>query len=267
MLDKQENGSSGTKIRRFFHNFFSFDNLLITPMLIIMVVIMVAVFSGGLKKESPSGTNPTNITESIITTKENTTKEETTEKAVQESTAEISTVETSTTKTYTTEKETIKQTTISEQTTETKKTTQKEPDTTIKSQYPSNFGSFKSYTDYRCLSRSSAQWKLQEQAYTDENGLRKIGDAYLVAMGSYYGTTLSTTYQVTLSSGNSFTVMLCDSKADRHTDANNQVCSSNGSVIEFYVESDKMPSIVRQMGSVGALSQFSGSIVSIEKTA
>lgn len=267
MLDKQENGSSGTKIRRFFHNFFSFDNLLITPMLIIMVVIMVAVFSGGLKKESSPGTNPTNITESIITTKENTTKEETTEKAVQESTTEISTTEIDTTKIYTTEKETIKQTTIPEQTTEIEKTTKKEPDTTIKSQYPSNFGSFKSYTDYRCLSRSSAQWRLQEQAYTDENGLRKIGDAYLVAMGSYYGTTLGTTYQVTLSNGNSFTVMLCDSKADRHTDANNQVCSSNGSVIEFYVESDKMPSIIRQMGSVGALSQFSGSIVSIEKTA
>jgi hypothetical protein len=41
---------------------------------------------------------------------------------------------------------------------------------------------------------------------------------------------------------------------------------ANGSVIEFYVEADKMPSIVRQMGSVGALEQFSGSIVSIEKT-
>ena len=130
-----------------------------------------------------------------------------------------------------------------------------------------SFGRFKSYTDYRMLSRSSAQWKLQEQAYTDENGLRKIGDAYLVAMGSYYGRTLGTTYQVTLSNGNSFTVMLCDMKDDRHTDANNQVCLSNGSVIEFYVDTDVMPSIVRQMGTVGALEQFSGSIVSIEKIA
>jgi hypothetical protein len=84
-------------------------------------------------------------------------------------------------------------------------------------------------------------------------------------MGSYYGTTLGTKYKVTLSSGNSFTVMLCDFKDNRHTDANNQICLSNGSVIEFYVDSGAMPSIVRQMGSVGALSQFSGSIVSIEK--
>lgn len=130
-----------------------------------------------------------------------------------------------------------------------------------------SFGRFKSYTDYRMLSRSSAQWKLQEQAYTDENGLRKIGDAYLVAMGSYYGRELGSTFQVTLSNGNSFSVMLCDMKDDRHTDANNQICLSNGSVIEFYVDTDVMPSIVRQMGTVGALEQFSGSIVSIERIA
>ena len=129
------------------------------------------------------------------------------------------------------------------------------------------FGRFKSYTDYRMLSRSSAQWKLQEQAYTDENGLRKIGDAYLVAMGSYYGTALGTKYQVTLSNGNSFTVMLCDCKADCHTNGNNQVCTTNGSVIEFYVDTDVMPSIIRQMGTVGALDKFSGGIVSIEKIA
>lgn len=149
-------------------------------------------------------------------------------------------------------------------------TTEKNIESTAQSQpqvQSSNFGRFKSYTDYRMLSRSSAQWKLQEQAYTDENGLRKIGDAYLVAMGSYYGKTLGTKYQVTLSSGSSFTVMLCDFKSDRHTDAAHQVCTTNGSVIEFYVDTDAMPSIVRQMGSVGALDKFSGGIVSIEKIA
>ena len=61
--------------------------------------------------------------------------------------------------------------------------------------------------------------------------------------------------------------MLCDFKSDRHTDGNNQVCTTNGSVIEFYVDTDVMPSIVRQMGSVGALDKFSGGIVSIEKIA
>lgn len=251
MLDRQENGSSGNNFRRIFHRIFSNDNLLVIPFLIIVIAIMITVFSGGLKKDFPAGAETTSITENITTTKENT--------------PEI------TTETSSSEKGEKLTSTISQSTTieETIPLTEEITDFTQvqKPQYPSGFGAFKSYTDYRCLSRSSPQWALQEQAYTDENGLRKIGDAYLVAMGSYYGTTLGTTYVVTLSNGNSFTVILCDGKADRHTDANNQVCLSNGSVIEFYVESDKMPSIIRQMGSVGALEQFSGSIISIEKVA
>ena len=124
-------------------------------------------------------------------------------------------------------------------------------------------GSFKSYTDYNLLSRSSPQWKLQTQAYTDENGLRKIGDAYLVALGSYYGTTLGTYYVVTLSNGNSFEIILCDMKNDMHTDANNQICLSNGSIIEFYVDSSKLPSYVKSSGSIGSIDFFSGDVVNI----
>ena len=252
VLDRQENGSSVNNFRRIFHKIFSNDNLLVIPFLIIIITVMVIVFSGGLKKDSPAGTDTTSITENITTTKEIPTTEITTETSSSETEEELTS--------------TISQSTTIE---ETVSLTEEITDFTQvqKLQYPSGFGTFKSYTDYRCLSRSSPQWALQEQAYTDENGLRKIGDAYLVAMGSYYGTTLGATYIVTLSNGNSFTVMLCDGKADRHTDANNQICLSNGSVIEFYVESDKMPSTIRQMGSVGALEQFSGSIVSIEKTA
>ena len=251
VLDSNKNGSLRNNFSKFFHKFFSTDNLLVFPFLILTIVVFVFVCSGGLREDSPAGTETTIITESITTTKETTTQEITTESTTEVITTKEPTKE-PTTETPTTSERAIEKVTekISE-----------------KPSYSSSFGTFKSYTDYRCLSRSSAQWKLQEQAYTDENGLRKIGDAYLVAMGSYYGTTLGTKYKVTLSSGNSFTVMLCDFKDNRHTDANNQVCLSNGSVIEFYVDSDAMPSIIRQMGSVGALSQFSGSIVSIEKTA
>ena len=247
MLDKEKMESFKNNFCKKFHNFFEIGYFLLIPMLLIFVVMFIAVFSD--IKDSKKPLETTTIAAAIVTTT-TTTAPETTEPPTETTT------------------ETLPQTTYQESTktytTETLTTTSVE--TTQKKTY-SNFGSFKSYTDYRCLSRSSAQWKLQEQAYTDENGLRKIGDAYLVAMGSYYGTTLGTKYSVTLSNGNSFTVMLCDFKDNRHTDGNNQVCLYNGSVIEFYVESDKMPSIVRQMGSVGALEQFKGGIVSIEKTA
>lgn len=125
-------------------------------------------------------------------------------------------------------------------------------------------GLFKSYTDYRLLSKSSKQWQLQEQAYTDENGLRKIGDAYLVALGSYYGTKLGTRYTVTLSNGSVFDIILCDSKQNRHTDAKNQVCLSNGSVLEFYVDSAKLPKVVKRSGSISSIDKFSGYVVSID---
>lgn len=128
-----------------------------------------------------------------------------------------------------------------------------------------NFGVFKSYTDYKCLSKSSEQWQLQKQAYTDENGLRKIGDAYLVALGSYYGTELGTRYTVTLSNGSVFDIILCDCKKDIHTDSKNRECLINGSVLEFYVDSSALSRKVKTLGDISAISYFSGSVVSIVK--
>lgn len=128
-----------------------------------------------------------------------------------------------------------------------------------------DFGLFKSYTDYKKLARNSRQWELQQQAYTDENGLRKIGDAYLVALGSYYGKELGTRYTVTLSNGNSFCIILCDFKNDIHTDSSNRECLVNCSVLEFYVDSSALPKQVKTMGTISAIPFFSGSVVSIEK--
>lgn len=128
----------------------------------------------------------------------------------------------------------------------------------------SKMGLFKSYTDYHLLSKNSKQWQLQKQAYTDGYGLRKIGDAYLVALGSYYGTKLGTRYTVTLSNGSVFDIILCDSKQNRHTDAKNQVCLSNGSVLEFYVDSAKLPKTVRRSGSISSIDKFSGYVISID---
>lgn len=124
-------------------------------------------------------------------------------------------------------------------------------------------GLFKSYTDYKCLSRNSAQWKIQEKAYTDENGLRKVGDAYLVALGSYYGTTLGTQYIVTLSNGSTFKVMLCDCKQDIHTDAKNQVCVTNNSILEFYVDTSRLHKYVKASGTISTIDFFDGEVISI----
>lgn len=122
---------------------------------------------------------------------------------------------------------------------------------------------FKSYTNYKCLSRSSAQWKLQKKAYTDKNGLRKIGDDYLVAMGSYYTKHLGDRFRITLSTGKTFTVRICDFKANKDTNSTHQY-TANGCMIEFYVDSN-LNSKARQMGDISYIKGFKGNITKVEK--
>lgn len=122
---------------------------------------------------------------------------------------------------------------------------------------------FKSYTNYHCLSRSSAQWKLQEKAHTDNNGLRKIGNDYLVAMGSYYAKSLGNRFRITTSTGNVFTVMICDFKADGDTNSTHQY-TRNGCMIEFYVDNN-LNSKAKQMGDISYIKGFSGNITKVER--
>lgn len=122
---------------------------------------------------------------------------------------------------------------------------------------------FKSYTNYKCLSRSSSQWKLQQKAYTDKNGLRKIGNDYLVAMGSYYTKHLGDRFKITLSTGKSFTVRICDFKANSDTNSTHQY-TANGCMIEFYVDSN-LNSKARQMGDISYIKGFKGNITKVEK--
>ena len=126
-------------------------------------------------------------------------------------------------------------------------------------------GSFKSYTNYKCLARNSKQWQIQMQAYTDQYGLRKIDDAYLVALGSYYGKKLGTKYQVTLVNGNSFKVILCDLKKDMHTDSKNQATISDGSILEFYVDASVLHKGAKISGDISSIKFFNGDIASVEE--
>jgi len=134
---------------------------------------------------------------------------------------------------------------------------------------PSVSGKTKTYAYYTAVtSRSSPQYKLlrSEECYTDEEtGIRMVDDCYCVALGSYYGTKIGTKYKITFSNGNTIKVILCDQKANRHTDSKHQYAVNNKDIVEFYVERSMMPRSIRNRGNYGLLSQFSGSVVSIEK--
>ena len=130
--------------------------------------------------------------------------------------------------------------------------------------YPGG-GEFKCYMDYRAItSTGSPQYQLQQEAYTDEYGLRKVDDFYCVALGSAFGSEIGARYIITLGNGNQVPVILADQKADRHTTPDN-TRDYGGAVIEFVVDTPVMPSAVRQSGSVSSIPEFAGEVVEIRR--
>lgn len=126
-------------------------------------------------------------------------------------------------------------------------------------------GDFKCFEDYRCITdTSSPQWVLQKEATTDENGLRKIDGAYCVALGSAFGSEIGSTYVITLSGGSEFLAILADQKADQDT-IGDHTRDRSGAVVEFVVETEKLPGEVRASGDVSALPEFAGSVVKIRR--
>lgn len=125
--------------------------------------------------------------------------------------------------------------------------------------------SFKSYTYYTSLSQHSPQGQLQKQAYTDENGLRKVDDCYCAALGTYYNGNIGDKFLVTLSTGTQFKMILCDVKSDRHTDPTHRYTRSNGCVIEFYVDHNKLNPKAKSSGNISSISGFEGDITRIDK--
>ncbi len=126
-------------------------------------------------------------------------------------------------------------------------------------------GSFKTYMDYRTITnKSSSQWHLQQLAYTDSEGFRKFNDSYLVAMGTYYADEVGKEFRITLDSGIVFHAMVGDIKQDIHTDANNQYVTTNGNIMEFIVDVDKLDELTKKLGNVSN-SGLEGSIIKIEE--
>lgn len=130
--------------------------------------------------------------------------------------------------------------------------------------------SFKTYMDYRMITdTSSKQWEMQQSAYTDENGLRKIDDYYCVALGSGISDKLGNKFKITFESGETIKVIAADQKADQHTDSTNTYMDlGNGriNIVEFIVHTEKMPSIVRTMGDISHMpgDKFYGNIIEME---
>lgn len=126
-------------------------------------------------------------------------------------------------------------------------------------------GEFKCYEDFRALTATgSPQYKLQQEAWTDMYGLRRVDGFYCVALGSAFGTEIGTKYIITLSTGYEFLAILADQKADVDT-IEGHTRDRNGAVIEFIVDTNYLPADVRQMGDVSCVPGFAGEVTEIRR--
>lgn len=116
---------------------------------------------------------------------------------------------------------------------------------------------FKSYMDYRAITNTgSPQYRLQTQATTGDYGIRTVDGRYTVAMASQYGS-VGDELNITLSSGAIIYVVIGDIKG------NTSCTHSDGSMIEFIVDTDNMNSTARTYGNFNTI--FSGTVVNIER--
>lgn len=121
------------------------------------------------------------------------------------------------------------------------------------------------YMDYRAITdMSSKQWALQQTAWTDSQGFRRIGDDYCVALGTFYGQ-VGDRFRITTDRGNVYTVQMADAKG---YDSNGWYhVAGNGKInlVEFIVATEYLPSEVTVMGDCGVLENIGGNVVKIER--
>lgn len=118
--------------------------------------------------------------------------------------------------------------------------------------------------DYRAITnKESTAYKLQQTAVTDNNGLRKIGEYFCVAMGTRYGKVGDKLY-IETDKGLKWKVILSDIKSDAHTDSTHSYTVANNCMMEFIVDSPKMDKKIKNSGTVNGLG-FQGNIITVKK--
>lgn len=133
---------------------------------------------------------------------------------------------------------------------------------------------FKSYMDYRCITNAnSPQYTyIRNNGWCDSNGFMRESrdngindDYYMIALGSYYGTSIGTKYRITTNTGRIFYGVLCDTKSNVHTNPTNQYNTINNNIVEFIVDTRKLNSYVKKIGSANVYMPLNGTVSKIER--
>ena len=121
---------------------------------------------------------------------------------------------------------------------------------------------FKCYERYQML-RGGKQKELQDMAYTDDLGFRKIDDKYMVAIGTHFNTEVGQVIDLELEDDRAILCIVGDIKADVDTDENNIFTIYNGCCSEFIVDDEAFPEEVKVTGNVSTIPEFSSPVRAI----
>lgn len=123
---------------------------------------------------------------------------------------------------------------------------------------------FKTLMDFRSIKdKTSRQWQLQQEAWTDEQGFRRYGDYYMVALGTYYASECGRLFRISFEGGGVIEAVVGDIKSDMDTDALHQ--HRDGNVVEFIVDTGAISRDCMVMGDMSwADTRFRGKVESIE---
>lgn len=135
---------------------------------------------------------------------------------------------------------------------------------------------FKTWMSYTAITdKSSPQYKfINTYGYFDNEGFMRTNgesdlgiteDYYMIALGSYYGTSIGTKYRITLDTGRVFYGVLADCKANVHTNSTNQYVPHNKNIVEFIVNPKLLNKDVKRMGSANVYMPLNGKISKIER--
>lgn len=128
--------------------------------------------------------------------------------------------------------------------------------------YYAPYNRIKSYMPYTAItSRSSAQWKLQQSAYTDTYGIRQVNGRFCIAVGSAYTSKIGQYIDLVLENGTTIHCILADQKADKDTNAENTITEHDGSLVEFIVSSGNLSSTVKRMGDISYATESWNSMI------
>lgn len=115
------------------------------------------------------------------------------------------------------------------------------------------YSGYKSFMDYRKITdESSPQWKLQQDAYTGDYGIRMIDNRFCIAVGFAFNPKIGQYIDLKLENGVIIPCIISDEKAIYDTDENNIFTSDNGCCTEFVIDIDELNSKVNISGDISS---------------